>query len=244
MIGMATTTGALLAKGGIQSESWKWYFLDAFVCLFEIPSVTFEHIPSDYAVLKLVTLPNDGSGGDTLWASGYEAYDRLSPPWQKFAESLEATHYQPQFARIQKEYNDELLDGMRGSPANVGLDFKVTHPVVRTNPVTGWKSLFSLGRLVERGWINAVTDREREIIKADFLQLIAENHDLQVRFKWGRNDMAIWDNRSSFHTATTDYVGKRQGNRVVSLGEKPYFDPRSISRKEALGLWYLRSIYV
>ncbi|CAD6592922.1 MAG: hypothetical protein ASARMPREDX12_006604 [Alectoria sarmentosa] len=198
--------------------------------------ITFEHIPSDYAVLKLVTVPDDGSGGDTLWASGYEAYDRLSPPWQKFAESLEATHHQPQFARIQKEYNDELLDGMRGSPANVGLDFKVTHPVVRTNPVTGWKSLFSLGRLVERGWINDVTDRESEIIKAYFLQLIAENHDLQVRFKWGQNDMAIWDNRSSFHTATTDYTGKRQGNRAVSLGEKPFFDPSSISRKEALGL--------
>jgi len=198
--------------------------------------ITFEHIPSDYAVLKLVTVPADGSGGDTLWASGYEAYDRLSPPWQKFAESLEATHHQPQFARIQKEYNDELLDGTRGSPANVGLDFKVTHPVVRTNPVTGWKSLFSLGRLVERGWINDVTDRESEIIKAYFLQLIAENHDLQVRFKWGQNDMAIWDNRSSFHTATTDYTGKRQGNRAVSLGEKPFFDPSSISRKEALGL--------
>jgi hypothetical protein len=25
------------------------------------------------------------------------------------------------------------------------------------------------------------------------LQLIAENHDLQVRFRWGKNDLAIWD---------------------------------------------------
>lgn len=58
--------------------------------------------------------------------------------------------------------------------------------------------------------------------------------DLQVRFKWSENDVAIWDNRSVFHTATNDYYGKRSGNRVVSLGEKPFFDPNSRSRREAL----------
>jgi alpha-ketoglutarate-dependent taurine dioxygenase len=25
------------------------------------------------------------------------------------------------------------------------------------------------------------------------LQLITDNHDLQVRFRWGKNDIAIWD---------------------------------------------------
>lgn len=40
--------------------------------------------------------------------------------------------------------------------------------------------------------------------------------------------------RSVFHTATNDYEGKRQGNRVVSLGEKPFYNPASKSRREAL----------
>ena len=102
--------------------------------------------------------------------------------------------------------------------------------------MTGWKSLFGAGHQVEKGWIDEVTDRESEIIKAYFLQLIAENHDLQVRFNWNKNALAIWDNRPTFHTATTAYNGKRQGNRVVSLGEKPYFDPKSASRRESLGL--------
>lgn len=31
---------------------------------------------------------------------------------------------------------------------------------------------------------------------------ISENHDLQVRYKWGVNDVAIWDNRATYHTAT------------------------------------------
>lgn len=109
------------------------------------------------------------------------------------------------------------------------------HPVIRTNPVTGWKSLFAAGGQLAAGYINDVTERESEILKAYFLELIANNHDLQVRFKWNKNDVAIWDNRSVFHTATNDYDGKRQGNRVVSIGEKPYYDANSLSRREALG---------
>ncbi|KAI1469656.1 taurine catabolism dioxygenase [Daldinia caldariorum] len=197
--------------------------------------ITFENIPSDYAILKIIQPPED-VGGDTLWASGYEAYDRLSPPIQKLAESLTATHNQPGFVQVQNDFGEELIDQNRGSPENNGLDFRAEHPLIRTNPVTGWKSLFGVGGQVEHGWINGVTERESEILKAYFLQLIVENHDLQVRFRWNKNDLAIWDNRSVFHTATNDYIGKRQGNRVVSIGEKPYFDPNSKSRREALGL--------
>lgn len=48
--------------------------------------------------------------------------------------------------------------------------------------------------------------------------------------------VAIWDNRCTFHTATFDYdgLGERTGNRAVGIGEAPYFDPNSISRRDAL----------
>ena len=42
--------------------------------------ITIQRIPSDYAILKIIKTPED-VGGDTLWASRYEAYDRLSPNW-------------------------------------------------------------------------------------------------------------------------------------------------------------------
>lgn len=35
----------------------------------------------------------------------------------------------------------------------------------------------------------------------------------------------------------------RQGNRVVGIGEVPYFDPKSNSRREVLGLKLADSIY-
>lgn len=39
-------------------------------------------------------------------------------------------------------------------------------------------------------------------------------------------------------TVTVDYEGlnTRNGNRTVSLGERPYLDPNSTGRREALGL--------
>jgi len=39
-----------------------------------------------------------------------------------------------------------------------------------------------------------------------------------------------------FHTATFEYdgEGERFGNRAAGLGERPCFDPKSVSRRDAL----------
>lgn len=193
--------------------------------------ITFEPIPSDYAILKLHTLP--AVGGDTLWASGYEAYDKLSPAYQRFLEGLTALHDGSGFREYAKETN-KVINSPRGSPQNTGTRLQAVHPVIRTHPVTGFKSLF-----VNRGFttrITELTDDESDDVLAYLFRHVSENHDMQVRFHWSKNDIAIWDNRCTFHTATNDYESLRQGNRVVSLGEKPYFDPGSVSRRRALGL--------
>jgi hypothetical protein len=54
------------------------------------------------------------------------------------------------------------------------------------------------------------------------------------RRNWAEACLQEFNSRSVFHTATNDYEGKRQGNRVVSLGEKPFYNPASKSRREAL----------
>ncbi|KAJ4858246.1 taurine catabolism dioxygenase tauD, tfdA family domain-containing protein [Trichoderma breve] len=195
--------------------------------------IAFEPVPADYTSLRLVKLPK--TGGDTLWASGYEIYDRISEPYQKFLESLTATFEQPGFGDIAKRSGFELYDKPRGAPENVGSELKAIHPVVRTNPVTGWKSIFPVGGHVKH--INGLTDEESKKLLQWFLDLVHDGHDLQVRFRWQNpNDIAIWDNRSVFHTATYDYngLGERFGNRAVGLGERPYLDPNSSSRREAL----------
>jgi alpha-ketoglutarate-dependent taurine dioxygenase len=52
-----------------------------------------EQVPSDYTCLRLVELPS--CGGDTLWASGYEVYDRISEPMRKMLEGKTANYTAP-----------------------------------------------------------------------------------------------------------------------------------------------------
>ncbi|GKT41251.1 alpha-ketoglutarate-dependent taurine dioxygenase [Colletotrichum spaethianum] len=197
--------------------------------------ITFEPVPSDYALLRLTQLPK--TGGDTLWASGYEVYDRISKPLQKFLDTLTATYAQPGFNATAESNGFKLYTDPRGAPENVGELLEAVHPVIRTNPVTGWKSVFATGQHVAK--INGLSEGESRHFLDWFVQLIVENHDLQVRNRWqNENDVAIWDNRSVYHAATPDYLteglGERKGSRSVSLGERPYFDPQSLSRREAL----------
>ena len=104
--------------------------------------ITFEKVPSDYAILKIHTKP--ATGGDTLWASAYEAYDRLTPTFRGWLETLTATHQGTQFLETSKRLGFPLAKN-RGAPENsepIGDDLTAIHPVIRTNPVTGWKGLF------------------------------------------------------------------------------------------------------
>ncbi|KAJ3003976.1 UNVERIFIED_CONTAM: hypothetical protein HDU68_005399, partial [Siphonaria sp. JEL0065] len=94
--------------------------------------VTFENVPSDYAVLRLREAPP--AGGDTLWASAYEVYERLSPAFQKFLEGLTATHVGEGFLKLAEAGHATINPGPRGAPEDVGTHLSAVHPVVRTNP--------------------------------------------------------------------------------------------------------------
>lgn len=142
--------------------------------------IAFEPVPADYSSLRLVHLPK--TGGDTLWASGTEIYDRISAPYQRFLEGLTATFEQPAFLAAAERGGFLLYDKPRGAPENVGKELKAIHPVVRTNPVSGWKSIFPIGG--HMGHINDLTEGESSALLKWFKRLLVDNHDLQVRFKW------------------------------------------------------------
>lgn len=124
---------------------------------------------------------------------------------------MTATYAQPIFNASAKENNFELYSKPRGAPENVGTELTAVHPVIRTNPVTGWKSVFGVGHHVQR--INGLTEQESKDALDWFVRLIVENHDLQVRHRWQNpNDVAIWDNRSVLHT------GAYSENALLSYG--------------------------
>ncbi|WPG99943.1 Hypothetical protein R9X50_00276600 [Acrodontium crateriforme] len=193
----------------------------------------FEAAPADYSLLRMTQLPP--SGGDTLFASTYELYDRISPPMQRFLSNLTATFGRPDFKTTAARSNLALYSDERGSIHNVGTDLTAVHPVVRTNPVTGWRSVFPVGQHVQH--VNGVTPEESKMLLDYLLQFVLDNHDLQVRLRWENNgDVAIFDNRSCVHTATLDYegIGDRFGSRIVGIGERPFLDLSSKSRREDL----------
>ena len=64
----------------------------------------------------------------------------------------------------------------------MGESLTSAHPVVRTNPVTGWKSLYAVGNHVQR--IEGVTPGESARLQDYFLQMVVEEHDTQLRHRW------------------------------------------------------------
>ena len=104
-------------------------------------------MPSDYAILRLVELPGTGGGifpqppsgvccgnsddaspSDTLWASGYELYDRLSAPYQKFLDTLTATYTQPKFNASAKNNNFKLYSAPVAPPITSAKNFPPFNP--------------------------------------------------------------------------------------------------------------------
>jgi sulfonate dioxygenase len=182
--------------------------------------VTYDNQPPGLTLLKIDTLPP--VGGDTLWSSGYAAYDRLSPAFQKFLDGLEAVHSGQD--QVDKAINEGHVVRRK--------NWTSIHPVVRTHPVTGWKSLF-----VQPGFTRSIvglTRRESDTILNFLYDHITGGIDFQVRFKWQENSVAVWDNRVTNHNAIFDYlhIGRRHGWRVTSQAEAPYFDPNSKSRRQ------------
>ncbi|CAI7629621.1 unnamed protein product [Penicillium crustosum] len=192
--------------------------------------IAFERVTSDYTTLVNKVRPS--TGGDTVFASAYEVYDRISPPWRAFLETLTGT-----FSPVGYSPNPDhthLYQVARGHPRNVDQSLTAEHPIVRTNPVTGWKSIFGVGHHLQS--VNGLAPDESEHIKSYLMKLITDNHDLQARVKWEVDDLAVFDNRAVYHTATYDYDEPRVCLRVVAVGEAPALDPKGVSRSEALDL--------
>ncbi|KAL8742269.1 MAG: hypothetical protein Q9190_005221 [Brigantiaea leucoxantha] len=185
--------------------------------------VTYEIQPPSYTSLKVLTGPPRGGGGDTLWASQYAAYDLLSSPMQKYLEGLSALHS----AQMQ-------ADGSRAAGRPVRREPITTkHPLIRVNPVTGWKSLFFNPGFVTS--IVGVPKAESDAIIRYLNEVIVTTQEIHVRFQWQKHDVAFWDNRICNHSASYGFSGhRRHAVRVACHGERPFLDLHGKSQEEEL----------
>jgi alpha-ketoglutarate-dependent taurine dioxygenase len=181
-----------------------------------------EKHPAGITHLHNDTVPS--IGGDTLWASGYGAYSKLSPDFRKIIDGKYAIYTSAH----------TYLD--RNNPNAGPKHIERIHPIVRVHPATGWKSLFVNRAMTKQ--IVGLDKAESDVILNYLYHVYESNVDIQVRFKWTPRTSALWDNRITMHNASWDYEGSepRHGTRVTSLAEKPYFDPDAPTRRQALGL--------
>src|SRR5450755_3297470 len=145
--------------------------------------VTFSQTPPMAGILAAKQLPS--AGGDTLWSSNLAAYEALSAPMKRLLEGLTAEH------SVVKSFP---AGGWGADPASkeryeraVAKHPPVTHPVVRTHPVSGRKALF-----VNDGFtthIHELKQRESDALLA-FLFAHAARPEFTLRWHWSVDDLA------------------------------------------------------
>lgn len=138
-----------------------------------------ESQPAGITHLHNDTIPS--VGGDTLWASGYSAYEKLSPSFRKFIDGKTAIY------RSAHPYLDR--ENPHAGPQFVERE----HPLVRTHPATGWKALWVNRSMTVR--IVGLDKAESDLILGYLYDVYERNPDIQVRFKWSSKTSALWDNR-------------------------------------------------
>ena len=181
---------------------------------------TWREAPPFGCVLRCVECPP--VGGDTTWANMVEAYSRLPEDVKAKIAPLRARH------SIEASFGAAM-------PIEKRLALKAQfpdaeHPVVRTHPETGEKVLFVNAFATHftnfhtpanvRFGQDAVPGASHLL---NYLISQANIPEYQVRFRWKKNSVAFWDNRSTQHYAVMDYPPcHRKMERAGIVGERTY----------------------
>ncbi len=179
---------------------------------------SFFENPSAVTVLYGEIIPQ--VGGDTVYASMERAWEMLSEPLQRFLEPLRAIHsareaFDPRTtgdakykgeAAIQYTYSDAIYE-------------EAEHPVMRTHPVTGRKSLYVNPMFTQQ--IVGLSKPESDGLLA-MLYDVSTRPELTCRVRWEPGTVTVWDNRWLQHYAIDDYAdAERLMYRVTIEGERP-----------------------
>lgn len=181
---------------------------------------TWRENPPMGCVLRCVEGPE--VGGDTIWVNMALAYERLPERVKEQIANLRAKH------SIEASFGAALSEEKRHALKERFPDAE--HPVVRTHPETGEKILF-----VNSFATHLVNYHTPENVRygidyapgasnlLNYLVSQAAIPEYQVRWRWTKNSIAIWDNRSTQHYAVQDYwPAVRKMERAGIVGDKPF----------------------
>jgi taurine dioxygenase len=180
--------------------------------------VSFLEQPSLGSILFAHDVPE--SGGDTMFANQFLAYEALSEGMRDMLDGMTAVHSDrvlsnPASAKNRNEGRSTLIR----EEAMTEEEIVNEHPVVRTHVDTGRKSLYVNRAFTTR--FSGMTEAESQPL-LDFLYAQAVRPEFTCRFRWEKKSVAFWDNRCTQHYALNDYQGqRREMHRVTVNGERP-----------------------
>jgi len=174
---------------------------------------SYDDVPAMGSILVARELPE--TGGDTLFANLYAAYDGLSAGLRQTLGSLRAVHSSRHVFGAGAAYKQSELKDVFGNEDQVG---DAVHPVVITHPESGRKALYVNPAFTIRfdGW---TAEESRPLL--EFLYRQAARPEYTCRFHWQPGSVAFWDNRCTWHYALNDYHGQRRLLHRITIGGVP-----------------------
>lgn len=171
--------------------------------------ISYELQPSGYTLFTVLEGPE--SGGDTVFADSVEAYNRLSPEFQKRLLGLHVLHTS----------EDQAKDSRGQGGVERRKPVSSIHPLIRTHPVTGEKYIYVNRPFGRR--IVELKEEESEYLLNFLYNHIELSHDMQLRANWEPNTVVLWDNRKVQHTAIIDWDTpvSRHAFRITVQAERP-----------------------
>ena len=178
--------------------------------------LSFKEIPALVTILFAVRLPD--TGGDTDFTNLNAAYDALDDDVKARIDDLRGIH------TVNKLRNPRVTIAGTRKDAEAfyrARDNRVSHPLVRTHPETGRKSLYCSPRFTIG--IEGMEDDEAQPL-LDRLFAHQLRRGFRYRHKWRAGDVVMWDNRCVNHRAVGgyEYPDIRTMHRTTVLGDRPY----------------------
>jgi taurine dioxygenase len=167
--------------------------------------------PPKATVLHAVQLPN--RGGDTQFVNMHRAYLDLPETMRQRIDGLRAIHV------YQSRHSERKLMVL-SEPARQLVPDAVVHPLVRTHPESGRRSIY-LNPIRIEGIVGMAESEALTLL--DDLLARATQPSAQYRHQWRPGDMVMWDNRCLLHKANGDYDMDqvRYLYRIMLKGDTP-----------------------
>lgn len=188
--------------------------------LWHSDTTYLEHPPMGTLLLARELPP---TGGDTLFANQYLAYEALSDGMKRMLEGLVAVNISTKAAATHTRV-DRVADSVSNSGGaergdKLSEELVREHPVVRTHPETGRKALFV--NFAHSVRFKDMTEEE----SAPLLEYLFQHQirpEFTCRLTWEPGTLAFWDNRAAQHNPINDYHGhKRVMHRITLKGDRP-----------------------